>query len=230
MDIIPYEQFQIKEETIKRLTGFYVDRKVAEYFRKNGVLPTPDVVDTFVMPPEVMEEHRKNLYAKYYKQELDFEKKYGPGEMIEISFNLSTSDDNNSELLGGKSPLLFGSGENENDTEYQYGYWSIVVMDEKLNILKIGSFTSLENAIITLNSIKKYNIFVYYRRSNYLYDKIISYHPILNEFHDVFTKESGHYEIRMSDYFDYQTQMEDKEYIGVIKDYVPVFLLQLLVV
>lgn len=217
MELIPYEQFTINPSSLERLTEHYVRDEIKKYFKENGTLPSKEIVDTFTLPADKLEKYKKHYYAEYYRKELEFEEKYGPRELIEVSFDFSATEDNDSALLGTRSTLALGTIISGDNIEYQYEYWVIVI--EGGGISKIGSFTSLKNASIKLYSLSKYRIWVYHRKSNYEYSRIIPDSNIDENFHDYWWQWMyGH---EMSMYSSYTMHNEDKEYIGFIDDYVP---------
>ena len=217
MNLIPYEEFTINVNILKKLNEYYVSKKINEYYTQNGQLPDSGTVETFTIPEKLMDRYKKHFYAEYYRKEAEFEKEYGPSEMIETSFDFSTADDSESTLLGAKSPMLLGANTSGDDTEYQYEYWSIVI--DGNNTHKIGQFTSLKNARIELYSLSKYRIYVYHRKSNYQYESITPGASINNRFSDYWWRLIEGHDI--SKYPPYKTQSEDKEYIGFIDNYVP---------
>lgn len=229
MNLIPYEEFSIDRNTLNKLNEHYVNRKINEYFTQHGQLPDSGAVETYSIPPELMDRYKRYYYSEYYKKVCELEKEYGPGENVETRFSFSTNEDSGDEILG--SSLRLGEGVGNNEEEYQYEYWNIVVIGGYKYDLgisptfrKIGSFTSLENATITLYSLTEYQIYVYLRKSNSQYDRTIAAIPLDNQFHDF---NSGQIigNTKISDYSTpsnyYTTENEDKEYIGVVNSYVP---------
>lgn len=234
MNLIPYEEFTINVNILKKLNEYYVSKKINEYYTQNGQLPDSGTVETFTIPEKLMDRYKKHFYAEYYRKEAEFEKEYGPSEMIETSFDFSTADDNGPTLLGAKSPMLLGASTSGGDAEYPYEYWNIVVFDKTLNkCCGIGSFTTLENVSISLNSLKTYAFAIYHRKSKYIYKQTREYIPLDNQFHNMSTIRDDGY---ISSYSikniipelgysmpgeEYNTQSEDKEYIGTIDNYTP---------
>lgn len=231
MELIPYEQFTINGNILKKLNEYYVSKKINEYYTQNGQLPDSGTVETFTMPEKLMDRYKKHFYAEYYRKEVEFEKEYGPSEMIETSFDFSATEDGDSTIFGTTR-----SGENGVEDDYQYKYWSVIVERPGAGDYMVGMFTSLKDATISLNSIRKYNIYVYHRKSNYQYDGLMrtiksnatyGYEPVPldNAFHvcpvymgmDI----SSYSPWVNGKYISYETQMEDKEYFGVVKDYTP---------
>jgi hypothetical protein len=215
MNLIPYEEFSINENTLDKLNEHYVNRKISDYFTQHGQLPDSGTVETYGIPSELMDRYKKYYYSEYYKKEWELEKEYGPSEIIETTFDFSTIEDIDSTVLGSPS-LRFGAGVSGGDKEYQYEYWSIIIIGDNWNFRRIGSFTSLKNVTISLNSLKEYTIYAYLRKSDYLYDSISEGFQVDNQFHK-FVGNTGQ---TISNYVN-GTQMEDAEYIGVVNNYKP---------
>lgn len=224
MTLIPYDEFQIKESTLNHLKEAYANRKISEYFKQHGELPDAEMTESFHnIPSDLMDGYKKYFYSRYYHNEYEFEKENGPRELIETSFDFSTTVDNDSTLFGTRSNILFGTSTSGNDDEYLYEYWTIAI--EGGNMRKIGCFTSLSNASIKLYSLEKYRVFVYHRKSNYQYEEIFGGKAIDNTFSNYWWPESRLHDYDISSYYGpwshYNTQNEDKEYIGFVGDYVP---------
>lgn len=227
MTVIPYEEFHIKESVLNRLIEAYADRKINEYFTQHGEFPDAEIISSFhTLPTDLMEKYKKFFYTKYYHDKYHYEQEHGPSKEIEVSFDFPSVGENNYQILGSvKSPIL-GEGISGNSEEYLYDYWNIAVCADGQRYA-IGSFTSLSGVTLRVNTVVKYTFWVYHRKSNHQYERTMSSLPIDNTFHP-FTGDDWSY-FSISDYrFDtedgeiiYDTQLEDKEYIGGIVDFEP---------
>ena len=187
-----------------------------------------------VWKEDKLERYKKHYYAEYYRKELEFEEKYGPSEMIETTFEFSSVDENNSQILGKSKSLILGNGSSGDNENYLYEYWVIIIPFSAEYM--VGMFTSLNDVTIALNSLKKYTIYVYHRKSNHQYADLmhlwktngtIDSGPAKfdNTFHSCplyVSMDISSYSTRVNgEIINYETQLEDKEYFGIVEDYVP---------
>ena len=221
--MVPYNDFQLTEKQINTVKKEYAKQKIAKYIKEHGTEPD-DLKPFYSVTETQLEAFRMKLYAKQSIDEFEYEQEHGPSEMVETRFSFNNVDDMESPILGFDK-LSYKLGASVDDDEYQYEYWNIAVIGGDYPI--IGSFSSLREAKVTLNTLKKYDIFVYLRKSKYGYEKTLTSFNIDNEFHQSDMPFGYIKEQPLSDYMvqpkgpKYETQLEDKEYFGMIQKYTP---------
>lgn len=202
--MIPYKNYRLNEKQIQFIKSVNARRSIDRYIERNGVEPQ-NIEQYYTVTERQLESYRRIFYSHYYAREFADEE---ANNMVDIAMAFSAVEDQ----------VRLGAGAVRGDGNYQYEYWNIAVLVyrdiapglTKVDEYAIGTFSSLENATIQLNTLKKYAICVYHRKSNY--------QPLFNvdnAFHN-FTQYASNESIAIP-----EPRSDDKEYVGVIDEYSP---------
>ena len=224
--MIPYENYQLTEKQIERIKGENAQKAIREYIKKHGTEPD-DISSFFTISQKDIDRYKRVYYAQKYENEFKEEQ---TGEKVDVALNFTPIEDS----------VRLSANATRGEETYQYEYWTIAVAiyndygvgywnSSKIDGYLIGCFTSLDDVTVRLNTFKKYGICMYHRKSNYAYERITSQLPLDNAFHNfpqypsnMCLSDYGIYTgAKVNTFVPYETQSEDKEYIGVIEEYYP---------
>lgn len=205
--MIPYENYQLSPNQIEYVKHVNARNAIEKYVKLHGAEPS-DLGNYYTVNEKQLESYKRAFYSLYFAKEVANE---DPSKLVDVPMEFSTVDEQ----------TLFGASTFTDTDNYQYEYWRIAILiynensygtwlSEKVSSYAIGTFSSLKNVTIKLNTCKKYAICVHYRRSKRQISLTID-----NTFHN-FTQYPSNTPIAID-----EPQLGDKEYIGVIEEYIP---------
>ena len=66
MTVIPYEDYELDSQTLKRMKDAYVERKISEYVKNHNSAPSETVIASFYdIPQEYVERQKRVSYSRY---------------------------------------------------------------------------------------------------------------------------------------------------------------------